>query len=201
MSDLMQKLAVAKKIMDKNVNSPRNSSNGSLPLNENINATYNIPDNILPQQPQQQQPQQTYANNNGVVSESAIQNSKLPDDIKRLMLENPITQPNANGGQVLSNEIIEGAARLMGNNTPNPIDVSQVPPNPINETGKSNNDTELRQMIRDVVRDTVKDVIKEELTNAGLMTESTKKANEILSLRVGNHIFEGKVLKIRKVKQ
>jgi len=85
MSDLMQKLAVAKKIMDKNINSPRNSSNGGLPLNENINSTYNIPDNILPQpqqpQPQQPQPQQTY-NNNGMASESAIQNSKLPDDIK-----------------------------------------------------------------------------------------------------------------------
>ena len=207
MSDLMQKLAVAKKIMDKNINSPRNSSNGGLPLNENINATYNIPDNILPQQPQQPQPQpqqpqpqQTY-NNNGMASESAIQNSKLPDDIKRLMLENPITQPNSNGGQVLSNEIIEGAARLMGNNTPKPIDVSQVPPNQLNETVRSNTDTELRQMIRDVVRDTVKDVIKEELTNAGLISESTKKTNEILSLRVGNHIFEGKVLKIRKVKQ
>jgi len=55
-------------------------------------------------------------------------------------------------------------------------------------------------MIRDVVRDTVRDVVKEELSNAGLLSES-KKTNETLSLRVGNHIFEGKVLKIKKVKK
>ena len=64
----------------------------------------------------------------------------------------------------------------------------------------SNNNSELRQMIRDVVRDTVKDVIREELQNAGLLTESDKITNETLSLRVGNHIFEGKVLKIKKIK-
>jgi hypothetical protein len=56
-------------------------------------------------------------------------------------------------------------------------------------------------MIRDVVRDTVRDVVKEELQNAGLISESIQKTNETLSLRVGKHVFEGKVLKIRKVKQ
>ena len=56
-------------------------------------------------------------------------------------------------------------------------------------------------MIRDVVRDTVRDVVKEELKNAGLLSESAQKTNETLSLRVGKHIFEGKVTKIKKVRQ
>jgi hypothetical protein len=56
-------------------------------------------------------------------------------------------------------------------------------------------------MIRDVVRDTVRDVVKEELQSAGLISEGEQKTNETLSLRVGKHIFEGKVLKIKKVKQ
>jgi hypothetical protein len=56
-------------------------------------------------------------------------------------------------------------------------------------------------MIRDTVRDTVRDVVKEELQRAGLISESTQKTNEKLSLRVGKHIFEGNVTKIKKLKE
>ena len=48
------------------------------------------------------------------VSQDAVINSKLPEEIKKLMLENPIVQPQMNGPS-LSNEIIEGATRLMDN--------------------------------------------------------------------------------------
>lgn len=106
------------------------------------------------------------------------------------MIENPIVQPQMNGA-TLSDEIVEGAARLMNTNKKE-----------INESSVSQNiNSDLKQMIRDVVRDTVKDVVKEELQNAGLISESSQKTNEVLSLRVGKHIFEGKILKIKKVKQ
>jgi CRISPR/Cas system type I-B associated protein Csh2 (Cas7 group RAMP superfamily) len=51
--------------------------------------------------------------------------------------------------------------------------------------------------IRSIVRETVQDVLKEN----GLLVESTKKSNEIFKFRVGQHIFEGKLLKIRKVSE
>ena len=107
------------------------------------------------------------------------------------MIENPIVQPQMTG-PTLSNEIVEGAARLMnkGNSTKNIVQES---------SDTSNND--LKQMIRDVVRDTVRDVVKEELSNAGLISEGSQKTNETLSLRVGKHVFEGRVTKIKKVKQ
>jgi len=198
MSDLMQKLAISKKIMDKHNETPRGSAQGTLPMNENVNATYNIPQEMVNQQPQVQQPVvQQSVTMNQPVSEDAIRNSKLPDEIKKLMMENPIAQPQM-GGPVLSDDIIEGAARLMsqnGGNTP----VTESKPNVPQNTTTNNSD--LKQMIRDVVRDTVRDVVKEELQNAGLLSESSQKANETLSLRVGKHIFEGKVLKIKKVKQ
>ena len=119
MSDLMQKLAVSKKIMDKHNGTPRNQGGGSLPMSENINATYNVPQDMIQQQvPQQQVPQQAQPISNGEpVSENAIKNSKLPDEIKKLMLENPIVQPQSNG-PVLTDELIQGATRLMNNNTP-----------------------------------------------------------------------------------
>lgn len=181
-NDLMQKLAISKKIMDKHNEVPR--GNATLPVNENITANYNIPEGMV------EQPKIQNTITTKQVTQEAVMNSKLPDEIKRLMIENPIVQPQMNGA-TLSDEIVEGAARLMNTNK---RELTESP-------SSQNINSELKQMIRDVVRDTVKDVIKEELQNAGLISESLQKTNEVLSLRVGKHIFEGKVLKIKKVKQ
>jgi len=193
MSDLMQKLAMSKKIMDKHNEVPRGQTGGLSTVNENTNAKYNIPQDVLSESAPQQQPNIQNTISTKTVTNDAVLNSKLPDEIKKLMLENPIVQPQMNGA-TLSNDVIEGAVRLMNNGTTN-TQVTQESTN----TKTSNND--LKQMIRDVVRDTVRDVVKEELTNAGLISESSQKTNETLSLRVGKHIFEGRVTKIKKVKQ
>jgi len=191
MNDLMQKLAISKKIMDKHNDVPR--SKNQLPMvNENVNANYNIPEGIIDTPQQQPKIQETISTKH--INQNAVMNSKLPDEIKKLMIENPIVQPQLNG-PTLSDDIIEGAARLMGNQNKNNKEAI------INESYKSTDNSDLKQMIRDVVRDTVRDVVKEELQNAGLLSESTQKTNETLSLRVGKHIFEGRVLKIKKVKQ
>lgn len=200
-SNLMEKLAVSKKIMEKHNGTPR-TQGGSLPMADNSNASYNIPQDMLQQPPQQQQPNiPTPSMSNEPVTENAIKNSKLPDAIKRLMLENPIVQPQSNG-PALSNDIIEGAARLMKNNStsqPNELVNTQQPLKEVSSSTSLNND--LKQMIRDVVRDTVRDVVREELKSSGMVTEGNQKVNETLSLRVGKHVFEGKVLKVKKVKQ
>jgi hypothetical protein len=184
-NDLMQRLAMSKKIMDKHNEVPRGQSSGSLPIMENSNATYNIPEGMV----EQPKIQNTFSTN--PISEDAVMNSKLPDEIKKLMIENPIIQPQPNGA-TLSDDIIDGATKLMNINQQSKIEET------VSSVG---NNTDLKQMIRDVVRDTVRDVVKEELQNAGLLSESTQSANEVLSLRVGKHVFEGKVLKIKKVKQ
>ena len=200
-SNLMEKLAISKKIMEKHNGTPR-VQGGSLPMEDNPNASYNIPQDMLQQPPQQQQ--QTISQpsmSNEPVTENAIKNSKLPDAIKRLMLDNPIVQPQSNG-PALSNDIIEGAARLMKNNStpqPNELVNTQQPLKEVSSSTSLNND--LKQMIRDVVRDTVRDVVREELKSSGMVTEGNQKVNETLSLRVGKHVFEGKVLKVKKVKQ
>jgi hypothetical protein len=197
----MEKLAVSKKIMEKHNGTPR-TQGGSLPMADNSNASYNIPQDMLQQPQQQQQPNiPTPSMSNEPVTENAIKNSKLPDAIKRLMLENPIVQPQSNG-PALSNDIIEGAARLMKNNStsqPNELVNTQQPLKEVSSSTSLNND--LKQMIRDVVRDTVRDVVREELKSSGMVTEGNQKVNETLSLRVGKHVFEGKVLKVKKVKQ
>lgn len=201
-NDLMQKLALSKKIMDVQNNIPRGQSAG-LPMSESIsmvdpipNASYNIPQEYMAQ-PEPVAKQMSPANIGGPLSEDKIMGSKLPEDIKKLMLENPIVQPNMGGmgGAVLSDEVIEGAARLMGR-TPKQQIGESTPNTPITVNSTINSD--LKQMIRDVVRDTVRDVVREELKSSGLISEG-KKSNETLQLRVGSHIFEGRVTKIKKL--
>jgi len=183
MNDLMQKLVMSKKIMDKHNQVPRGQSSGLAMVNEN--AKYNIPNDVI--EDNQSKIQETVSTK--MISQDAVMNSKLPDEIKKLMIENPIVQPSLNG-PTLSNDIIEGATRLM--NTQSAKEAV------IQESNLDNGD--LKQIIRDTVRDTVRDVVKEELQKSGLISESTQKTNEKLSLRVGKHIFEGNVTKIKKLK-
>ena len=193
----MQKLAMSKKIMDASDRIKPGQTQGGLPMSENINANYNIPQDMLqpvPQQPTQQMAQAQQMSQPQPITEDRIQNSKLPDEIKQLMMEHPIQQPNfAGGGPVLSDDVIEGAQRLMGKTPQQTVSENVSIPS-------LSNDSDLKQMIRDVVRDTVRDVVREELQNAGMLTEGNTKTNESLQLRVGKHVFEGRVTKIKKVK-
>ena len=193
----MQKLAMSKKIMDASDKIKPGQAQGSLPMSENINASYNIPQDMLqsvPQQPTQQMAQAQQMSQPQPMTEDRIQNSKLPDEIKQLMMEHPIQQPNfGGGGPVLSDDVIEGAQRLMGKTPQQTVSENVSVPS-------SSNNGDLKQMIRDVVRDTVRDVVREELQNAGMLTEGNTKTNESLQLRVGKHVFEGRVTKIKKVK-
>ena len=197
MSDLMQKLAISKKIMDAHSGINRGSVAPN-PVLENFdtpNASYNIPQEYMGEVAQERpnfDPTQP-------LEESRIKNSKLPDEIKRLMIEQPIVQPSSmNGGSVISNDIIEGVQRLMGMG-------SKQQPQVVNETVKTQKTTqnfdmnEMKNMIRDVVRDTVKDVVREELKEAGMLVESTSNSNDTLQFKVGNHLFVGKVTKIKKL--
>jgi hypothetical protein len=185
MNDLMQKLAVAKKIMevhDKKQRGgiPEPSHQESLSHSTEQNIKYNIPTLQETKIPKK-------------INEDSIIKSKLPDEIKKLMIENPIDIPNING-PILSEDIIEGASRLMGNNTQQPQITETF------ETKQQYTNPDIKQMIRDTVRDTLRDVLKEELKNAGLLSETTKKTNEIITIKVGSHIFEGTIQKIKKVK-
>jgi hypothetical protein len=193
MNDLMQKLALSKKIMEVQDRIPRGQAQGGLPVSDEMPvANYNIPQEMMGESstPVQQM------SNPRPASSDMIKSSKLPDEIKQLMMEHPIVQPSfGGGGAVLSDEIVEGAARLMGRSKPQQ---TQTQTQTQSQGQNMFETTELKQMIRDVVRDTVRDVVKEELRNAGMISEG-KKVNDTLQLRVGSHIFEGKVTKIKKV--
>jgi hypothetical protein len=193
MDSLIEKLMMSKKIMDrhnemdKGIAPKPSRSNMSESYSSSeyseapIPATYNIPEEFLSSAPQTPKAQPA------IMTEDRIRNSKLPDAIKQLMMEHPIQQPQSYA-PTLSNEVIEKAARLMGNNKEIVVENKKQQPNSTSY-GISASD------IKKIVRETVEEVLSEN----GLMVESTQKSNEIMTIKVGKHIFEGKILKIKKV--
>lgn len=209
--ELMQRLAVSKKIMEKHNDLKRGDSVNlnNAPQLESFNtpqATYNVPQEYLSESQETQR--RPNFDPTKPIEKTRILNSKLPDEIKRLMIEQPIIQPDSSSNATISNEIIEGAQRLMkmGNkNSQQPTNTNtntnQVKPQTKSQTPQLPfNINEMKTMIRDIVRDTVRSVIREELTDAGVISESSEDANETIQFKVGKHIFLGRVTKIQKIK-
>jgi hypothetical protein len=190
--DLMQKLVVAKQIMDRHGDTPRGNSR-SIPSNmlESYDAPpakYNVPQEFLAEQPVPQRPTQQQ-----IPTQDRIMNSKLPDEIKRLMMEHPIEQPKMVGSEaVLSDELVEAASRLMKTDASGKVTQPQQKRQIIQESTPNINTSDLKQLLRET--------IEEVLTEKGLVVESTQKTREQISFRVGQHLFEGVVTKIKKMK-
>ena len=210
MDRLYEKLALSKAIMDK-ADGIKNSNamNGGLPPTslQQLNAPetfnvpsvkYNIPSEFLQESESSQKP---YLSNIprentkpvGVPTVDAIKNSKLPDEIKRLMIENPISQPQQQT-TTISDELVEKAARLMKRN-----DSNYIP-----ESAKSKQQTQQSQPLSSgidykLIKKMINEAVSEALHENGLITESSEKSNEIFTFKVGKHVFEGKVTKIKKL--
>ena len=204
MDRLMEKLALSKAIMDKadGIKSS-NSMNGGLPPTslqqfDVPNAKYNIPSEFLQEGPSQQtQYLSSVPRENtkpvGNPTVDAIKNSKLPDEIKRLMMEHPIGQPQQQN-TTISNDLIERASRLMNTNKEGYIPESAKPKQQVQQTQPSVGGIDYK-LIKKMINEAVNDALHEN----GLITESSEKSNEVFSFKVGKHIFEGKVTKIKKL--
>jgi len=194
-NSLIQKLMVSKQIMDKHNGTPRGSvRNINTPMLENFDspqATYNIPQDLLmSEQAVQQSKPMTQS---GPPPKDRILNSKLPDEIKRLMIEHPIAQPAGAAGPSLSDDLVNKASRLMKEN----LFIGDETPVKKQSQGQSqgqsvSGNVDIKKMVKEAVR--------EILSESGLLVESTSKTNDTFSFRVGQHIFEGKISKIKKLK-
>lgn len=192
-NELIQKLMISKKIMEKHQSIPR-AGNSSLPLPnmpevedyQAPQAKYNLPQEYIQESRPIQQPQQAQ-----LATKDRILTSKLPDEIKQLMIEHPIQQPSV-GGPSLSNDLVDKAARLMN------VDASgkQTGPIPQRRTESVSNNLGLSHTdLKAILKETVKEVLSEN----GLLIESVNKSNDLFTFKVGSHVFEGKVTKIKKV--
>jgi len=208
----MEKLALSKAIMDKADGiKGTNSMNGGLPLTslqqmnspesfEIPTAKYNIPAEFLQES---NTPQQPYLSNVprentkpvGVPTVDAIKNSKLPDEIKRLMMEHPIGQPQQQP-TTISDELIEKAARLMKQNGGGYMPESAKPKQTTQQQSQPSSNSGIDyKLIQKMINEAVNNALREN----GLVVESSEKSNEVFNFKVGKHIFEGKVTKIKKL--
>ena len=184
--DLLNKLLISKKIMEKHNTMGRGQASDlpTAPMVEEfqpVNATYNLPENLM-----EETKPRTYTTE--TPTEDRIKNSRLPDEIKQLMIEHPIDKPTmgVNTGVGLSDELIEKAARLMGTNV---VKEQTSQPNVKQTVMPQTND------IKQIVKETVEEVLREN----GLLVESETKSNDLFKFRVGQHIFEGRLTNVKKV--
>lgn len=193
-NDLINKLMVSKKIMEKHSSMPRNinsQNSPESPISETLkvpNASYNVPQELL-----QETKVPTKMSSNEPPSRDRILSSKLPDEIKKLMIEHPIAKPTHNGPSI-SNELVEKASRLMNSDASGKQIGSTIKQKNIQESFSNAPQTNTGEL-KSIIRETMKEILAEN----GLLIESTNKTGEIFSFRVGKHIFEGKVTKIKKV--
>lgn len=197
-NDLMSRLVASKAIMDSpKFNKSANSMNQGLPPTslqdfDMPQAKYNIPQEFLQESPSPLMSMEARENTKpvGVPTVDAIKNSKLPDEIKRLMIEHPIAQAQQ-PQMTLSNDLIEKASRLMKKQDDNYIPESAKPKQQVQTQSVGIDYKLIQKMINEAVDNAMK--------KHGLVTESTEKTNDNFTFKVGKHIFEGKVTKVKKV--
>jgi len=130
------------------------------------------------------------------INEDKINSSKLPDAIKRAMIENPIPQISLNDS--LDMDFIEGAKKLMvkeGLASKQPNQPTQqrtnVTPNQFNG--------DIAAIIRETIKDTLEEIVDRKLELI-LNASKTASINENLVLKVGDSIFKGKITGVNKAK-
>ena len=190
---------MSKAIMDKTNSIKRGEHRDTpsmMPTDFNIpQAKYNIPQEFLHEQSQAPYLSSLPTENTkpvGVPSVDAIKKSKLPDEIKKLMIEHPIAQAQQ-PQTTLSNELIEKATRLMKtqDNNYKPESAKQSTTKTTSTTNSSIDYAKIQRMIEEAV--------DKALEKNGMLVENVEKTGELFSFRVGKHIFEGKVTKIKKL--
>jgi hypothetical protein len=181
-SDLMKKLVQAKKVMNK--------VDGGDYERGNINeaALLSSPEEIINQPVEYSQPTQ---HKQSVVDKNRIENSKLPDAIKRAMMENPIPQISLSDN--LDMDFVKGAKRLMEQEG---LGKKQPPKQqPTFQQPQTMDMNALSLMIENTVRK-----VLDEKLNQILIAQETKSINENLVLKVGDSIFKGKITGVNSSK-
>lgn len=180
-NDLMQKLVNAKKLMNKvdTGDYERGHVNESMLLSD--------PSELMESQ---ELPQQTNTRPAGTPSADKIQNSKLPDAIKKAMMENPI--PQISLSESLDMDFVKGAKRLMEQEG---VQTKKSQPQQ-RQSVSSNIDM---NAIAILIENTVRKVMDEKL-NQILTASTTSSINENLVLKVGDSIFKGKITGVNKAK-
>jgi hypothetical protein len=132
----------------------------------------------------------------GTPSVDRIQQSKLPDAIKKAMIENPIQQMNQISlNETLDMDFIKGAKRLMEQEG---VSTKKQAVVPFSKQQQSSSNIDMNSLAV-LIENTVRKVMDEKL-NQILSASTTASINENLVLKVGDSIFKGKITGVNKAK-
>jgi hypothetical protein len=133
-----------------------------------------------------------------VVNEDKINNSKLPDSIKRAMISNPIpTMDQISLGDGLDMDLLKGAKKLMEREGLSTSKKSTSKPKQVISEGTNNLD--IQSLIKETIKDTLEEIVDRKLELI-LTASKTASINETLVLKVGDSIFKGKITGVNKSK-
>jgi len=132
-----------------------------------------------------------------------INQSKLPDSIKRAMIETPIVQPTLT--DTLDMGFLSKAKLMMekeGLSTPKKQITSQQSKQSggsqtVLSTNQSININELAAALAPLLENTIRKTVDEKI-NQILLTQQGQTINETLMLKVGESIFSGKITSVKK---
>jgi len=129
-----------------------------------------------------------------------VNKTKLPEAIKRAMIEHPISQAPISLSEGLDMKIIQGAKRLMEQDSPSPKTkkqpIQEQTQRPVQHTQQPTGD--LSTLIP-IMENMIRKVMDEKL-NQILSAQQTQSINENLVLKVGDSIFKGKITGVNKAK-
>lgn len=181
-NDLMQKLVQAKKVMNK-------VDSGNYVKGNIDTSNLTLPDENMMES---KVPQPTKLKNIPTPSVEKINQSKLPDAIKKAMIENPIPQISLNDS--IDMDLVKGAKKLMERE-------GMISTKSQSNTVKASttNTSELIELITPIIENVVRKVMDEKLTQI-LTAQQTQSMNENLVLKVGDSIFKGKITGVNKSK-
>jgi hypothetical protein len=204
LTSLQQSLINAKKVMNKVDNGNIPKGNISLPQGNINEALTQVPQNIpqLPNVDANMSSARKDLSPKANMTEDRINNSKLPEAIKKLMIENPIPDVPMGSSMSLSDEFIGGVKEAMNKQdiptSPHKLEQtiteSIVPSSTKNKMTKSS----LKSIIKESVKELIDDVVDTKINESVNMKTDT---NENFSFRVGDKIFYGKITSTKQVKK
>lgn len=180
-NDLMMKLVKAKKVMNK--------------VETGDFARGQVNEDLLKASPEENMEVQVPKSTTrpvGTPSVDRINQSKLPDAIKKAMIENPIPQITLNDG--IDMDLVKGARKLMEREG-----MISKPSTKQQGTNTSLNTNDLLSTITPIIENVVRKVMDEKL-NQILTAHQTQSMNENLVLKVGDSVFKGKITGVNKSK-
>jgi len=180
-NSLMEKLVKAKKVMNK-------VETGNFERGH-VNET------VLNSDPEEISiPTPKMSNQQPTVNVNKIMESKLPDAIKKAMIENPIPQITLKDS--LDMNFVEKTKKLM---EAEGVSSKSKGSQQRTSTGSNIDINQLTPIIENIVRKTVTEILDTKL-NQILTAQQTLSINENLVLKVGDSIFKGKITGVNKSK-